>query len=310
MASRLRIGTRGSRLALVQTDMVARALRQKVPALDIEVVEIKTSGDWHPSQGETRLAESEGGKGLFAREIEQALLEGRIDCGVHSLKDMPARLPDGLVIEHVLPRADAREAFLSNGFKRLDDLPPGARVGTSSTRRQAFLLARRPDVQIVPLRGNVPTRIEKLRRGQADAIFLAMAGLIRLGLTHEIAAVLEPEEMLPSGGQGVVGIEIRAGDKERRALFDLVHCRETGLCAVAERAALATLDGSCHTPIGAYAIRSGGGLMLRVAVAALDGSRIFEERIEGPVDSDKDADALGVACGSKLKARLPPDFLK
>ena len=305
----LRIGTRGSKLALVQTAMVSDLLRAAHPGLVIEQVVIQTSGDWKPEQGEARLSEVEGGKGLFAREIERAILAGEVDCGVHSLKDMPSFLPEGLVIRHVLERADCRDVFLSNGTMRIiEDLPVGAVVGTSSLRRQALLLHRRPDLKVVPLRGNVPTRIEKMRSGQVDAAILALAGLQRLGLESEIASIFEPEAMLPAAAQGIIGIETRDGDMATAALFDAIHHKTTGLMAAAERAALATLDGSCHTPIGAYAVVDGDSMTLRVLVASADGVQMFRDEQTGPVHGDDDAANLGRLVGLRLKSRVPADL--
>lgn len=304
-----RIGTRGSKLALVQAGMVADLLRIAHPALQVETVIINTSGDWKPEQGETRLSPDAGGKALFAKEIEAAILAGAVDCGVHSLKDMPAILPEGLAIEHVLPRADVRDALLTNGAKSIMDLPPGAVVGTASLRRQAFVLAKRPDLKVVPLRGNVPTRIEKLRGGQVDAAILALAGLARLGLEHEVAAILEPEEMLPAGCQGIVGIEMRAGDARVKTLLDPLHDFETGLCAVAERSALAALGGSCHTPIGALAVRTGDKIRLRLKLADPDGTRFFEETVCETVRTVVDADMLGTAAGDTLRRVVPVELL-
>jgi hydroxymethylbilane synthase len=306
----LRIGTRGSKLALVQTGMVEAALKAAHPGLAVEVKIIQTSGDWKPEQGETRLSETQGGKGLFAREIEYALLAGEIDCGVHSLKDMASHLPEGLVIRHVLKRADCRDAFLSNGPKRIEDLPHGAVVGTSSLRRQAMILNLRPDLKIVPLRGNVPTRIEKLRSKQVDAAVLALAGLQRLKLENEVATILDPEQMLPAASQGIVGIEIREDDAVTAKLLDAIHDSKTGLVAAAERAALATLDGSCHTPIGAHAVLNADVIMLKVLVASPDGVQTFRDEQSGPVHSDADAANLGHVVGMRLKARLPDGFLK
>lgn len=305
----LRIGTRGSKLALVQTGMVEAALKAAHPDLEIDIKVIQTSGDWKPEQGETRLSEIEGGKGLFAREIERAILTGEVDCGVHSLKDMQSVLPEGLVIRHALQRADCRDVFLSNGPKRIEDLPQGAVVGTSSLRRQAMILSLRPDLKIVPLRGNVPTRIEKMRAGQVDAAVLALAGLERLGLGHEVASILETDQMLPAASQGIVGIEIRTNDNETSRLLDSIHNREAGLMAAAERAALATLDGSCHTPIGAHAVLHGDTIRLQVLVASPDGAQVFRDEQSGPVGSDDDAALLGHVVGMRLKARLPEGFL-
>ena len=306
----IRIGTRGSRLALRQAGLVAEALNRAHPAVRHEIVTIRTSGDWKPEEGETRLSEAAGGKGLFAREIEAALSSSRIDCGVHSMKDMPSFLPDGLIIRHMLPREDARDAFLANDCMRLEDLKQGAVVGTSSLRRQAFLLAKRPDLQIVPLRGNVPTRIEKLRAGQVDATLLAIAGLMRLNLDHEAAAILMPADMLPAAGQGAIGIEIREDNTDLAKLLDGLHCRTTGMCVAAERAALQVLDGSCHTPIGAYAELNGGTMTLTAAVASPDGREFFTERRESAVGSDAEAQRLGEAVGGVLKRTVPPRLLQ
>lgn len=306
----IKLGTRGSKLALYQTNMVAAQLQEAHPDIAVEIVEIKTSGDWNPSQGETRLSEAEGGKGLFAREIERALVDGHIDCGVHSMKDMPSFLPDGLVIEHMLRREDPGDAFLSNHGAAIDDLPQGATVGTSSMRRQAFMLARRPDLHVVPFRGNVPTRIEKLRNGQVDATVLAMSGLKRLGLTHEVASVIPKDIMLPAAGQGAVGIEIREDDDVCRTLLQDLHCKTTFICVEAERAALQVLDGSCHTPIGSYAVLSEDEVLtLHTIVAAMDGLALYSETLSQPVTSVEEARLLGTKAGEKLKAVVPPDIL-
>lgn len=307
--SKIRIGTRSSRLAMVQTEMVADALRAAHAGLDVEIVKIETSGEWKPSEGETRLSEAQGGKGLFAKEIEEAILAGHVDCGIHSMKDMSSFLPDGLAIDHVLPREDARDALICNDYKTLDELPAGAVVGTSSLRRQAMILARRLDLKVVPFRGNVPTRIEKLRGGQVDATLLALSGLNRLGLADEMAGIIEPEIMLPAACQGTVGIETRAGDEAVRALFDLLHCAETGLRTAAERAALQILDGSCHTPIGAYAVLDGGNMHLRVMVARLDGSESWFEEARSSVSHVDEARALGERLGVILKGRIPDGVL-
>ncbi len=309
MLQKLRIGTRGSLLAMTQTNLVADALRAAHPDLDVEVIEILTSGDWKPQHGETRLMEAKGGKGQFAHEIEQRILAGEIDCGVHSLKDMPSFLPDGLVIDHFLPREDPRDAFVSVKYKNFEEMPEGSVVGTSSLRRQAFLLAKYPHLKVVPLRGNVPTRLEKLAQGQVDATFLAVAGLNRLGMDSHITRILEPQEFLPACGQGIVGIEIRAQDKDVAEVFEAISCAKTSLVAVAERAALQVLDGSCHTPVGAYAELKDGRMTLGVAVAQPDGSEFFADSIEGPVASLDEARTLGQVIGHRLKPRLPEGLL-
>jgi hydroxymethylbilane synthase len=309
MSQKIRIGTRGSQLALKQTNMVAERLRQVHPDLDIEIVEVLTSGDWKPTQGETRLMEAKGGKGQFAHEIEQRILAGEIDCGVHSLKDMPSFLPDGLDIRHFLKREDPRDAFLSPKYKNFDEMPDGAVIGTSSLRRQAFILHKFPHLKIVPLRGNVATRIEKLHQGQVDATFLAMAGLSRLGLNSFITRVLETDEFLPACGQGVIGIEIRQDDVAVSALFDAISCQETARIAIAERAVLQVLDGSCHTPVGAYAVIDHGRMVLKVAIAQPDGSFFMEDTITGPVVTVDDARTMGQVLGHRLKPRLPEGIL-
>ncbi len=309
MLSKLRIGTRGSQLALTQAHMVADALRQAHADIEIEIVKILTTGDWQPDQGETRLSEEDGGKGLFAKEIEKAILKGAVDCGVHSMKDMPSFLPEGLVAEHVLPREDPRDAFLSNEYKTVADMKPGASVGTSSLRRQAMILALRPDLNIVPFRGNVPTRIEKLRAGRVDATILALSGLKRLGLEKEVASVMELDDMLPAAGQGVVGIETREGDKKIHALLTCLHCRETGWRLAAERAALQVLDGSCHTPIGAYASLDDQEMHLKVVVLSEDGQQVYEEENRCSVTTIDEAQALGLEIGAILKERLPEGIL-
>ena len=309
MSHKLRIGTRGSKLALKQTNMVADALRHAHPSLDIEIVEILTSGDWKPSQGETRLMESKGGKGQFAHEIEQRILAGDIDCGVHSLKDMPSFLPQGLEINHFMKREDPRDVFLSNQYKDFSDLPEGAVVGTSSLRRQAFILHKYPHLKIVPLRGNVATRIEKLHQGQVDATFLAMAGLVRLELTSFATRILETDEFLPACGQGIIGIEIRTGDETTARYLDSISCPTTTLVAIAERAVLQVLDGSCHTPVGAYATLHNGRMNLKCAVAHPDGTYYLEDSIEGPVANMQDAVTTGQVLGHRMRPKLPAGIL-
>ncbi len=306
----LRIGTRGSALALYQTNLVVEALKRVHAHLIIEVVEINTSGDWLPSHGETRLCEAQGGKGLFAKEIEQAIIDGYVDCGVHSLKDMPSFLPEGLVLSHFLARADSRDALISEKYDSVTSLPEGAVVGTSSLRRQAILLSKRPDIRIIPMRGNVPTRIEKMKAGQADAIILAAAGLKRLGLEHEIKECFAPDFMLPACGQGIIGIETRIQDDETTALLAVVHDAKTGLCAEAERSVLQKLDGSCHTPIGAYAVFEGDMMALSALVASEDGVQIFKESSTARITKKDEAVAFGDQIGSILKNRVPADIFE
>ncbi len=306
----LKIGTRGSPLALKQTQMVVDALSAAHPGLLYDVVVIKTSGDWKPEEGENRLSEKQGGKGLFIKEIETALMDGRIDCAVHSMKDVPSYLPELASVHHVLPRADMRDALLSFKAQTIETLPQGAVVGTSSLRRQAFLLHRRPDLKVVPLRGNVQTRIDKLQDGQVDATFLAMAGLNRLKVEGDYIYPLSTDTMLPACGQGIVALETRKDDSATRTLLDAIHHAETGLCAAAERAALQTLDGSCHTPIGAYAKVQGDDMSLIVAVAALDGTQLWQEGATQKISGIQNAADMGHAVAQILKDRLPAGALE
>lgn len=306
----LRIGTRASALALRQTEIVCDALRRAHPGIGIEVVEIRTSGEWRPEQGEKRLEELSGGKALFAKEIEESLLAGTIDCGVHSLKDLASELPHRLAVAHVLAREDPRDAFLSHVAQSLDDLPAGAVVGTTSLRRQAQILARRPDLKIQTLRGNVPTRLDKLRAGSYDAIVLAQAGLKRLGLESEAVALFDPEVMLPACGQGIIGIETRDGDTRVQALCAAIACPLTLLVAAAERSVLAAFGGTCHTPAGAFAVlEPDGRMVLRALLATPDGRSVVSCQEVSLVRTVEEAAALGRSVGRDLKARAPAGVL-
>ncbi|HET6519752.1 MAG TPA: hydroxymethylbilane synthase [Geminicoccaceae bacterium] len=306
----LRIGTRGSPLALAQTERVKAALRAAHPALApegaLETVVIRTTGD---RVRDRPLAEI-GGKGLFAKEIEEALLDGRIELAVHSMKDMPTRLPPALAIAAMLPREDPRDVLLARAPSRLADLPAGAVVGTASPRRAAQVLARRPDLRAVNFRGNVGTRLAKLAAGEVDATLLALAGLRRLGLDDlrfEGAAgvVVEPEEMLPAVGQGAIGIECRAGDGPVRALLAPIDHAPTTACVGTERALLDALDGSCRTPIAGLAEIHGGEILLRAWTARPDGSGSLGTTRRGPV---ADGPRLGRDAGEELRRRAGPGF--
>jgi hydroxymethylbilane synthase len=289
---------------------VVTALRAVCPDLTAEVVIIETSGDWKPGDGEKPLLEKAGGKGQFAKEIEENLFAGHIDCGVHSLKDMPAFLPDGLVIDHVLPGEDPRDVFISHRYKSLQEVPAGAVIGTSSLRRQAFLLAKRPDLKVVPFRGNVHKRLEKMKAGQVDGTFLALAGLKRVGLVHEATQILESQDFLPACGQGIIGIEIRAGDDRMREMLDKIHDYDTGLRALAERIVLQILDGSCRSPIGIFATFSASRMTISAAVAEPDGSSVYEDRIEGVLMNASQVKALAETLGERLKAKVPSALLQ
>jgi len=302
----LRIGTRGSPLALAQAHETRDRLAAAHPELSapgaIEIVTYKTTGD----RIQDRTLAAAGGKGLFTKEIEEALAAGAVDLAVHSMKDVPTSLPDGLVIDCLLPREDPRDAFFSDKAADLDGLAPGSVVGTASLRRQAQVLLRRPDLMVVPLRGNVQTRLRKLDEGQVDATLLALAGLRRLGLTERIASVLEPDCMLPAVAQGAIGIETRAGDARTNAWVGALNCPVTATRVAAERGVLAALDGSCRTPIAALAtVAAPGRLSLKALVLRPDGSQWFREEAEFAAT---DAEAAGRAVGEALKARLPPDF--
>jgi hydroxymethylbilane synthase len=303
----LRLGTRGSPLALAQANEVRRRLGEAHPELAgegaVAIVVIKTTGD----RIQDRALSEIGGKGLFTKEIEEALLADTIDAAVHSMKDVPTWLPDGLVVDHLLPREDPRDALFSNHGPDLADLPRGAVVGTASLRRQAQLLAARPDLKVVNFRGNVATRLRKLAEGEVDATLLAVAGLKRLGEADRITAALEPEVMLPAAGQGAVGLEIRAGDAATRRWLDAIDCAATRTRVAAERALLAELDGSCKTPIAGLAELDGAGktLRLRGLVALPDGSRVHAAETSGPIAA---AESLGKALGEDLKAVGGPAF--
>lgn len=305
MTSRLRIGTRGSPLALAQAHQTRDRLAAAHPALAepgaIEIVVIRTTGD---AILDRTLSEA-GGKGLFTKEIEEALVDRRIDLAVHSMKDVPTWLPDGLDICCVLPREDPRDAFFSPKASSIDELPSGAVVGTASLRRQALVLARRPDLKVVPFRGNVDTRLRKLAEGEADATLLALAGLNRLGIAGRATSVIDPSVMLPAVAQGAIGIEVRADDAGTRALLAPLNCGDTMLRVTAERALLAVLDGSCRTPIAALAELRPDGLHLDGLVASPDGRQVLRTSRSGAA---ADAAQLGSDAGRELKSRLPPGF--
>ena len=303
------IGTRGSPLALVQANMVKDKLVDIGQNIDVELRIIRTSGDWSPSDGEVALQAIEGGKAQFAKEIEEALLRKEIDIAVHSMKDMETALPEGLVIPFMLPREDNRDAFLSVNSQNIHDLPGGCAVGTVSARRKAFLLHKRPDLNVVPLRGNVQTRIDKLKSGQIDATFLACAGLNRLGLAEEITSIIDCDDMLPSVGQGAVGIEMRQEDVKRLSFISQLSCDETYVCVVCERAVLHALGGSCHTPVGVYATLDGDGMYLRVKVVSLDGKDIWAEDVRANISSQDEAVAFGSKIGERLRALVPKEVL-
>ena len=294
--NRLRIATRKSRLALWQAEHVAAQLRHFHPQLEVELLGMSTQGDRVLDSPLAKI----GGKGLFVKELEQGMLDGEADIAVHSMKDVPAELPEGLRIETILSREDPRDAFVSNQFADLEQLPQGARVGTSSLRRRCQLARLRPDVQIFDLRGNVNTRLEKLDRGEFDAIILACAGLRRLDLGERIRTALEPEVMLPAVGQGAIGIECRSDDLRVRELLAPLNDPKTHVRVQAERAMNHRLEGGCQVPIAAHAELGHGVIVLRGLVGRPDGTEMVEGVISGRPD---DAEELGLVLAEDLLSR-------
>ena len=304
-ADRIRIGSRGSPLAVAQ----AREVKQRLVAahsLDEAAVEIrtyKTTGD----RIQDRPLSEAGGKGLFTKEIEEALLAGEIDMAVHSMKDMPTELPDGLAIVAMLAREDVRDAYISLRYGSLTEIPPGAVVGSSSLRRQAQVRKLRPDLSVKEFRGNVETRLRKLEEGIADATFLACAGLKRLGQADRITRIMPVEEMLPAVAQGAIGIEIRSEDTETAQLVAALDHEPTSICVTTERAFLARLEGSCRTPIAGLAELHGGTLHFRGLILSPDGSHFYETQRRG---SPADARAIGDDAGNELRTQAGPDFFQ
>ena len=294
---KLRLATRKSKLALAQARAYAAAVVAHEPGLEIEEVLIVTSGD----RFQDRPLQDVGGKGLFIKEIEEALLDGRADFAVHSIKDVPAELAPGLRLASIPPREDPRDVLVVRGGGGLAALPVRARVGTSSLRRKCYLLGTRPDLDVSMLRGNVDTRLRKLDEGQVEAIVLAAAGLRRLGIDLPTAEALAPELCLPAVGQGALGIECRLADEAVAELLARTEDASTRICVTAERAVMAAVGGSCHLPVAAFAVRDGEDLWLRAMVAEPDGSRMRtgERRAPWPA-APPDAEALGRALGDDL----------
>jgi hydroxymethylbilane synthase len=306
-AKPLRIGTRGSPLALAQ----ARETRARLmAAFDLpegafEIVVIKTTGDDRSLIDADVALKTLGGKGLFTKEIEEDMLSGKIDIAVHSMKDMPVLQPEGLMLDCYLPREDVRDAFVALEHGSLADLPTGAKVGSSSLRRRAQLKVRRPDLEVVEFRGNVQTRMKKLGDGVADATFLAMAGLKRLGMTDVVKSAIAPEDVLPAVAQGAIGIERRIADMRAAAMLEAIHDGPTGQRLAAERAFLEGLDGSCETPIAGLAELDGGTLRLRGEILRPDGSEVLTDDRTAPVE---DGAKLGQDMARDLRARAGEDF--
>lgn len=313
MQTPIRIGTRGSPLALAQTRTVIAAIAGAMKwsaeeaSVRTTIVPIKTSGD----RIQDRPLADLGGKGLFAKEIEEALLRNEIDCAVHSLKDMPTALPQGLVLDCVLEREDPRDALIAASATRLEDLPPGARFGTSSVRRQAMLLNRRPDLNIVPLRGNVETRLSRVESGDMDATILAIAGLKRLGKQAAARATIATTDMLPAVAQGAIGIECRQRDEALIECLSRINHAETLMAVTLEREFLTVLDGSCKTPIGGYARRSDQGRMTFEGCAlSPDGRTRHDVARHDSARNVGDARAIGRSAGEELLARAGRSFFQ
>lgn len=303
MPKTLRIGTRGSALALAQTRWVEDQLHLLHPDLAIELVPIKTTGD---KLKDIPLAQV-GGKGLFIKEIEEALLAGAVDLAVHSLKDMPAEIPPGCTLGAVPSREDCRDAFISRHYISLGEIPPGGRVGTGSLRRKVQILHRRPDLEVVGLRGNVDTRLRKLETEGLDAIILAAAGLNRLGLGHIPQGHLAVTEMLPAIGQGALGLEVRQDDQDMLRLLEPLNHYPTQVAVTAERAFLARLEGGCLIPVAALGRLEGDSLTVEALISDLEGRRLLQDRLAGPPEQ---AQALGRRLAETLLERGGGEILQ
>ena len=299
----IRIGTRGSKLALTQSEWIKERLEKQHSGICVELVKIKTTGDKILDVPLSKV----GGKGLFVKEIEEALLESRVDVAVHSMKDVPAELPERLMLSTFPRREDPSDALISTEHQSLDQLPKRARVGTSSLRRGAQLLHLRPDLTIVSLRGNVDTRLGKLKSGDLQAIILAAAGLNRLGLSHVITQTIPFHQLLPAVGQGALGLEVRRGDQKTIDLLDFLNHEDTRTAVAAERAFLKTLEGGCQVPMAGFARIKGSTLSFEGLVAELDGSKIFKETETGTRDQ---AEQMGIRVANKLLASGGGDVLK
>lgn len=295
MKKNMIIGTRKSLLALWQSNYIADCLRKQYPLCTVTLQHIITKGD---RILDVPLAQI-GDKGLFTKELETALLDGTIDLAVHSLKDMPTKLPDGLILTAITERAKAGDAFVSNKYKRIEDLPKGAILGTSSLRRRAQILAARPDLEIVDLRGNVDTRLRKLDNGTMDAIILAAAGLERLGYNDRIREIIPGEFCLPAVGQGALAIETRTDDFEIRTMLDFLNHKETKQATDAERAFLGLLGGGCQVPIGVHALVENDEIEITAVIASLDGTTVLRDKIRGKTSNNI---TLGAELGKKMLA--------
>ena len=291
----LRIGTRGSKLALAQSEWVKKKIEARHPHAQVQMVRVKTTGDKILDSPLAKI----GGKGLFVKEIEDGLLDERLDLAVHSMKDVPAALPEGLILASFPEREDPRDAFVSIKYENLEQLPQGARVGTGSLRRTAQLLHLRPDLELVPVRGNVDTRLRKLEDGEFEALILATAGLKRFGFEDRISQVFSTEQMLPAIGQGALGLEVRRDNAQAIGLIEFLNHDETEVTVKAERSFLKELEGGCQVPIAAFCQVRGKALHLEGMVAELDGSKVIRDEISG---ERNEAEDIGVRLARRLLA--------
>ncbi|MGM0377333.1 MAG: hydroxymethylbilane synthase [Bacteroidota bacterium] len=298
----IRIGTRKSDLAMWQAREVSDALTRAFPDLNVEIVKITTKGDAVLDVALSKI----GDKGLFTREIELALTDGRIDMAVHSLKDLPTALPEGLVIGGVLPRGEVRDVLISTQKFSLKEMPEGSRIGTSSLRRQAQLLHFNPKLEVVDIRGNVNTRLRKMNEGHCDAVLMAGAGILRLGLDDEISEFVDPSIVLPAVSQGAVAVEIRENDPEMEALLKGINDGATWQATMAERAFLRTIEGGCQVPVGCYSQASDSSIRLTGMVASVDGKQLLRESVEGDID---DAETMASGLAEKLLAQGGKEIL-
>ncbi len=299
----IRIGTRGSKLALTQSEWIRNKVQERYPHVRVELTIIKTTGDKIQDAPLSKV----GGKGLFVKEIEDALLENRVDLAVHSMKDVPAELPDGLMLAAFPEREDPRDALISTGDATIDQMPWKAKLGTSSLRRAAQILRIRPDLNISPLRGNVDTRLGKLKGGELDCIILATAGLRRMGLEDRISQIIPTNKIMPAIGQGALGLETRSDDVETIGVIDFLNHDPTRIAVAAERAFLKELEGGCQVPIAGLAHLEDDRLHFTGMVAELDGTRIIQGHISG---DKKDADRMGKALAHRLLADGAQEILE
>jgi hydroxymethylbilane synthase len=302
MASELRIGTRGSQLALFQANWVKDQLVRTHPELKVTLIKIKTTGDKIQDAPLAKI----GGKGLFVKEIEEALIQRKIDLAVHSIKDVPTEFPKGLHLSVITKREDPRDVFISKGGKTLKDLPQGAKIGTSSLRRQAQLLHFRSDLELIPLRGNLDTRLKKLKTLNLDAIVLALAGVKRLGLEERISEIIPTDISLPAIGQGALGIETRMDDQVVEDQIRFLNDPDSSIAITAERAFLKKLEGGCQVPIAAFAQKVGSSLQIDGLVGTIDGKRLIRHHLEGPIE---EAEPLGTQLAEILLVKGAKEIL-